>query len=166
VRIENFQQILQSRTRLGSAKDYAAWERKPILSLLIGANMASKAKTRRKTISARSAKPVPASRKRRIGRPAKTVDPLLALQEHREKLEALFEEACKLQEATLQGISRLVETSVAQARSVSEKIAEEVEKLDVHCRNLKKKHVQSSSIEDESGAQGQHSELGLIQDAA
>ncbi len=128
--------------------------------------MASKAKTRRKKISARSAKPVPATRKRRLGRPAKTVDPVLVLQEHRKKLEALFEEAYKLQEATLQGISRLVETSVAQARDVSEKIAEEVEKLDVHCRNLKKTHVQSSSKEDEPDAQGQHSETSLIQDAA
>jgi hypothetical protein len=37
-------------------------------------------------------------------------------------------------EATLQGIGRLVETTVAQTRSISEQITEELEKLDDRAR--------------------------------
>ena len=102
--------------------------------------MAGKAKARGKKKSARVAKPAPATRKRRVGQQAKAVDPVLALREHREKLEGLFEEARELQETTFQGIGRLVETAVAQARSVSAQIAEEIEKLDEHYRILKERH--------------------------
>jgi len=116
--------------------------------------MAGKAKARGKKKSTRVAKPAPATRKRRVSRQATTVDPVLALREHREKLEALLEEACKLQEATLRGIGRLVETTVAQARSISEQITEELERLDDHARNLKKKHSESNSEEDDRHANG------------
>jgi hypothetical protein len=128
--------------------------------------MAGKAKARGKKKSARIAKPAPATRKRRVGRQATTVDPVLVLREHREKLEALLEEARKLQEGTLQGIGRLVETTVAQARSISEQITEELERLDEHSRKLKKKHGESNSEEDDRHAQGLSSEISLIQDAA
>ena len=128
--------------------------------------MAGKAKARGKKKSARIAKPAPATRKRRVGQQATIVDPVLALREHRENLEALLEEARKLQEATLQGIGRLVETTVAQARSISEQITEELERLDEHSRKLKKKRVESNSEEDDRQAQGLSSEISLIQDAA
>ena len=128
--------------------------------------MAGKAKARGKKKSARVSKPAPATRKRRVGQQATTVDPVLALREHREKLEALLEEARKLQEATLQGIGRLVETTVAQARSISEQITEELERLDEHSRKLKKKRGESNSEEDDRQAQGLSSEISLIQDAA
>jgi len=129
--------------------------------------MAGKAKARGKKKSARVAKPAPATRKRRVGQQATIVDPVLALREHREKLEALLEEAHKLQEATLQGIGRLVETTVAQTRSILEQITEELEKLDDHARTLKKKHGQSSSEEDDRHAQGLNSEISFQdQDAA
>jgi hypothetical protein len=78
----------------------------------------------------------------------------------------LLEEARKLQEATLQGIGRLVETTVAQARSISEQITEELERLDEHSGKLKKKRVESNSEEDDRQAQGLSSEISLIQDAA
>lgn len=126
--------------------------------------MAGKAKVRGKKKPARVAKPVPATRKRQVGRQATTVDPVLALREHREKLEALLEEARKLQEGTLQGIRRLLETSVAQARAISEQIAEELERLDEHARKLKKKHGQSRSEKDDRHDQGLNSEISLIQD--
>jgi hypothetical protein len=102
--------------------------------------MAGKAKARGKKKSARVAKPAPVTRKRRVGRPVKAADPVLVLREHRERLAALFQEAQKVHEVTLEGIRRLVETTTAHTRSVSEQIAEEVEKLDAHCRKLKEQH--------------------------
>jgi hypothetical protein len=105
--------------------------------------MAGKAKARGKKKSARVAKPAPATRKRRVGRQAATIDPVLALREHRESLEALFDEARKVQEATLHGIRGLVETTAAHVRGVSEQIAEEIEKLDEHCRKLKERQGES-----------------------
>ena len=128
--------------------------------------MAGKAKARGKKKSTRVAKPAPATRKRRVSRQATTVDPVLALREHREKLEALLEEARKLQEATLQGIGRLVQTTVAQTRSISEQITEELERLDEHSRKLKKKRGESNSEEDDRQTQGLSSEISLIQDVA
>jgi len=126
--------------------------------------MAAKAKARPKKISARTTRSKAAARKQHISRPTQTVDPVLALREHREKLDALLEEARKLQEATLQGIGRLVEATVKQARTISEQIAEEVERLDEHARKLKKKHSESTSEEDDRHAQGLNSEITLIQD--
>jgi seryl-tRNA synthetase len=108
--------------------------------------MAGKAKARRKKISVRAAKPAPVTRKRRVGRSAKTEDPVLTLREHREKLEDLFKEARELQEATFQGIGRLMETAVAQARSVSAQLADEIEELDKHCRKLKERDGESCAV--------------------
>jgi excinuclease UvrABC helicase subunit UvrB len=128
--------------------------------------MAGKAKARGKKKSARVAKPAPVTRKRRVGPQTTIVDPVLALREHREKLEALLEEARKLQEATLQGIGQLVETTVSQTRRIAEQITDELERLDDHARKLKKKHDESNSEEDDRYTQGLNSESGLIQDAA
>jgi hypothetical protein len=78
--------------------------------------MAAKAKARGKKKSARVAKPAPVTRKRQVGRPAKAADPVLVLREHRERLEALFQEAHKVHEVTLEGIRRLVEATAARAQ--------------------------------------------------
>jgi len=126
--------------------------------------MAGKAKARGKKKSARVAKPAPATRKRRVSRQTTTIDPVHALRDHRERLEALFEEARKVQEVTLQGIRGLVETTAAHVRGISEQITEEIDKLDDHARKLKKKHGQSSSEGDDRHAQGLDSESTLIQD--
>jgi excinuclease UvrABC helicase subunit UvrB len=128
--------------------------------------MAGKAKARGKKKSVRVAKPAPSTRKRRVARQTTVVDPAHALREHREKLESLLEEARKLQEVALQGIGRLVETTVAQTRSISEQITDELKRLDEHARKLKKKHDESSSEEDGRYAQGLNSESDLIEDAA
>jgi hypothetical protein len=101
--------------------------------------------SRKKKTSVRGAKPVSVTRKRRGGRPNKVADPVLALGEHRERLEAWFEEARTVQEVTLQGIRRLVETTGAQARGVSEQIVAEMEKLEAHARTLKERHAKSAS---------------------
>jgi hypothetical protein len=105
---------------------------------------------RKKKSPARAAKASPATRKRRVGRPAKAVDPVLALREHRANLEALLDETRNVQEATLKGVARLVESTVAHARLASEQILAEIEKLDEHCRKLKEKHGESVSEEHES----------------
>jgi hypothetical protein len=101
--------------------------------------------SRKKKTSVRATKPVSVTRKRRVGRPAKIADPVLALGEHRERLEAWFEEVRNVQEVTLQGIRQLVETTGAQARGVSEQIVAEMEKLEAHARKLKERHAKSFS---------------------
>src|SRR5580692_8333902 len=108
--------------------------------------MAGKAKkSPRKKISARTVKRAPATRKRRVGRPAKAVDAVLALREHRASVEALLDEMRNVQEATLKGVARFVESTVAHARLASEQILAEIEKLDAHCRKLQEKHGESTS---------------------
>jgi hypothetical protein len=103
-------------------------------------------------------------RKRQVSRQATTVDPVLALHDHRERLEAFFEEARKVQEVTLQGVRGILETTAAHVRGISEQIAEEIEKLDEHCRKLEKKHSKSSSESEKNDRYAQG--LCSIHDAA
>jgi hypothetical protein len=114
--------------------------------------MPPKARRKKKT-PVRAVKPVPITRKRRVGRSAKAADPVLALGEHRERLEAWFEEARTVQEVTLQGIRQLVETTGAQARGVSEQIVVEMEKLEAHCRKLKERHAKLVSEPHPTGCE-------------